>query len=264
MKRIGIVLLFSLIAGCASAKEFEVLQARVTLLESRLSQADEQNKRSREELAARSADEDKAIRRDVAMLGARQDAVAQRVVVLESRTDEAQSNAGKVSINAQRLQTIEDEQIKLKDSTTQLDQRMTAMEKVIVGGGAPAQPKEAIDDDAVYKEALAAHNAGDYAKAREGFERLLREKPDSKLASNAMFWLGEGYFKEKKYSESLAKYSAVVEKYPDSNKRCSALLKLGVTLHELGEKQKAKTFFTEVTKSCADAPEAQEAARRLK
>lgn len=261
MRYLGI-LLAGLVAGCASASEFRALEARVGQLERRAAESEDKNRRAHEELTASGAAEDKAIRRDLAMMGARQDALSQRVVVIESRTDEAQTQAGRVSINAERLQTIENEQIKLKDSTQQLDTRMSAMEKVLVGGPAPAK---AFDDDAAYKDALTAHNAGDFDKAREGFERLLREKPDSKLASNAVFWIGEGYFKEKKYPEAMERYSAVIEKYPDSNKRCASLLKLGVSLEQMGEKAKAKTFYTEVTKKCADSPETQqEAARRLK
>jgi tol-pal system protein YbgF len=263
MKR-SLIAAVAFMAGCASAAEFRALELKVSQLERRQAENEDRERRSRDELAAAGSAEDKAIRRDVAMLGARQDAVSQRVVVLEGKTDEAQSTAGKVSINAERLQTIENEQIKLKDAAAQLDTRVAAMEKVIVGGGAPAPAKAPIDDEAMYKEALAAHNAGEFARAREGFERLLREAPDSKFASNAVFWLGEGYFKEKRYPEAMERYTAVIEKYPDSNKRCSAILKLGVALEQLGEKQKAKTFYTEVTKKCADAPEAQEAARRLK
>lgn len=254
-------------AGCASASQVRLLEQRVALGETRTSEAQERARKDREQIAARAAEDDKAMRRDLATLGARADAMTQRIQVLEGRTDEAQSSAGKVSINAQRMIQMEEEQLRLKEQNAQLEQRLAAMEKVLLGGGAGGSgaSKQPFDDDAAYKEALGLHNAGEFEKAREGFERLLREKPDSKLASNAVFWIGEGYFKQKQYAEALARYTNVVEKYPDSNKRCAALLKIGVTLQELGEKQKAKTFFGEVTKSCADQPEVvQEAARRLK
>lgn len=264
MKKILLLAVTVTAAGCASASSVQKLDQRVTLLETRTNEANERARKDREQIAARAGDEDKAIRRDLAMLGARADAMTQRLQVLEGRTEEAQSSAGKISVNAERMIQLEEEQLKLKDQNAQLEQRLAAMEKLLVGGGSAA-PKAAFDDDAAYKDALALHNAGDYDKAREGFERLLREKPDSKLASNAMFWIGEGYLKQNNYTEALSRYTTVVEKYPDSNKRCAALLKIGVTLQELGEKQKAKTFFGEVGKSCADQPEvAQEAARRLK
>lgn len=264
MKKLLLLAAAAAAAGCASASQVRTLEQRVTMHETRMAEATERARKDREQIAAKSAEEDKAMRRDLATLGARADAMTQRLQVLEGRTDEAQSSAGKISVNAQRMIQMEEEQLRLKEQNVQLEQRLAAMEKVLVGGG-PAAPKAAFDDDAAYKEALALHNAGEFDKAREGFERLLREKPDSKLASNAVFWIGEGHFKQKQYAEALSRYTNVVEKYPDSNKRCSALLKIGVTLQELGEKQKAKTFFGEVTKSCADQPEvAQEAARRLK
>lgn len=262
MKRLLLLAATLAAAGCASSGQVKALEQRVTLLETRLTEAEARAKREREEQAAKSAEEDKAIRRDVAMLGARSDAMTQRLQILEGRTEEVQTSAGKINVNATRMIQLEEEQLRLKDQNMQLDQRLAAMEKVLVGGGNTKPP---FDDEAAYKEALAAHNAGDYAKAKEGFERLLRERPDSKLASNAVFWIGEGFYKQKAYADALGRYTNVVEKYPDSNKRCASLLKIGASLQEMGEKQKAKTFFTEVGKSCTDQPEvAQEAARRLK
>lgn len=264
MKKILLFIILTSAAGCASASQVRTLEQRVTLLETRVSESAERARKDREQIAAKSGDEDKAIRRDLATLGARADAMTQRLQVLEGRTEEAQSSAGKISVNAQRVIQMEEEQLRLKEQNAMLEQRLAAMEKVLVGG-APSAPKAPFDDDAAYKESLTLHNAGEFEKAREGFERLLREKPDSKLASNAVFWIGEGHFKQKQYAEALARYTNVIEKYPDSNKRCAALLKIGVTLQELGEKQKAKTFFGEVTKNCADQPEVvQEAERRLK
>jgi tol-pal system protein YbgF len=250
------------LGGCATAGEVDSLRTRVTLLESRLADAENRNKTAHQAAAEKAEVDNKALRRDLAMVGARQDAIQQRVQVLEGRTEEVQTSAGKMNFNALRLVQIEEEQLKIKDQSSQLDMRLAAMEKVLTQG-APA-PAKSFDDEAAYKVALAKHNAGEYKGSRELFEKMLREKPDSKLASNAVFWLGEGFYKEKSYEEALRRYTNVVEKYPDSNKRCSSLLKIAIVLEELGEKQKAQPFYAEVTKSCADTPEAQEAAKRQK
>lgn len=251
------------LAACASTDDLKKVDEKVSGLQARFEVADARSKTSAESLAA----EVNNARKDLAAMGAQQDDLFRRLQVLEGRTDEVvQTSAGKINVTADRLTQIETTQLKLQETAAQLDMRIAAMEKVLTSGGIPARAaSDPVNDDLLYKNAYDAHVAGEYTKAREGFTKLLRDAPESKLASNAEFWLGEGYLKVKAYDDALKHYTVVIEKYPTSTKACSSILKVGVTLEEMGEKQKAKTFYAEVGKKCpAEDSEAKEAARRLK
>ncbi len=60
--------------------------------------------------------------------------------------------------------------------------------------------------------------------------------PDSDLASNAQFWLGEIAFAQEDYQGAADQYSKVIDNYPKSGKLVQAHLKKGLALVSLGQK----------------------------
>ena len=64
--------------------------------------------------------------------------------------------------------------------------------------------------------------------------------PDSPLADNAQYWLGEAYYVNKSFPEALAAFQRVVDKYPQSRKLPDAMLKIGYCDYELKQWQAAR------------------------
>ena len=89
------------------------------------------------------------------------------------------------------------------------------------------------DDRANYQAAFDLLKDGKYPEAISGFKQFLTTFPNSALADNAQYWLGEAHYVTKQYPEALRDFRTVLEKYPDSRKTPDALLKIGYCNYEL-------------------------------
>ena len=121
----------------------------------------------------------------------------------------------------------------------------------------PMSPKDS------YAFAKKAFDRKDFKTAKKGFLEFLKKNPGSSLAGNSQFWLGEIYYREKKYEKAIVEYQNVLEKYPDSNKAPSALLKQGFAFLGLGDKTNAVLFFSELIRRFPDSREMRIAEKKL-
>ena len=106
-----------------------------------------------------------------------------------------------------------------------------------------------------YDAAMELLRAGDYAGAERGLQLFLDLNPDHALASNAAYWLAETLYVRKNYAAAAAAfarnyrtYGRTAAKAPDN------LLKLGMSLEGLGEKDQACLSYSELDKEFPDAP----------
>ena len=100
------------------------------------------------------------------------------------------------------------------------------------GGRSESQPAAARgglpvpqgDDRANYQAAFDLLKDGKYPEAISGFKQFLATFPNSALADNAQYWLGEAHYVTKQYPDALRDFRTVVEKYPTRARfrtRCS-------------------------------------------
>jgi tol-pal system protein YbgF len=94
--------------------------------------------------------------------------------------------------------------------------------------------------DALYKKAYEKFEARRYTEARQSMQEFLDEYPKHKLAGNALFWIGETHFNQKRYDSAILAYQDVIDKHPGNNKVPAANLKQAYAFIELGEKVAAK------------------------
>jgi len=134
------------------------------------------------------------------------------------------------------------------------------------GQAAPAvaaegQPAEG--DDKSYEQSLQAFKNGDYDGARKGFSDFLQRHPDSKLAGNAQYWLGECYYGAKDYGQAIEAFDRVQRSYPDSAKVPAALLKKGFAYVALNDRGRASSTLKQVVEAYPRSPEATKAKEKL-
>ena len=98
----------------------------------------------------------------------------------------------------------------------------------------------------VYDNALGSLRAGDYAEAERGFKGIVVRDPKAELAANAQYWLGETYYVRKMYTEAASAFLTAYQDYPKGPKRPDSLLKLGMSLKGLGQKNAACDSFSEL------------------
>ena len=102
------------------------------------------------------------------------------------------------------------------------------------------------DEKALYEEAFAQLRALQYTEAAEGFLAFLDHYPQSELAGNAQYWLGESYYVTRNYDIALEAFHDLLEKYSDSGKVADAWLKIGYTHYELKEWEQARDTLLRV------------------
>ena len=76
-----------------------------------------------------------------------------------------------------------------------------------------------------YLASLTFFQNGEWEKSLEGFDYLLNTKSSNTLLDNCQYWVGEIYFKMKKYHLSIKEFKKVFL-YMDSNKRDDSLYKM--------------------------------------
>ena len=128
------------------------------------------------------------------------------------------------------------------------------------GSAAPA----AAGEQAAYDAAFSALKGADYPKAIAGFRSFVATYPNSGLASNAQYWLGEAYYVNREYQNAIAAFQKVTTDWPDSRKAPDALVKIGFTQSAMGRNGDAKVTLEDVVRRYPGTDAAQLATERLK
>ena len=88
-----------------------------------------------------------------------------------------------------------------------------------------------------YEFALSFIKVGDYETAELALREFIDNNPEHKLAGNAQYWYGETFRVRQLYQDAATAYLDGYQKYPKSSKAPVNLLKLGVMLVQIGEKE---------------------------
>lgn len=94
----------------------------------------------------------------------------------------------------------------------------------------------------------------DYANAATAFKGFVDGNPESPLASNALYWLGETHYFRKDYAEAARVFLDGYQKYPKGNKAADNLFKLGKSLSGINEKKPACAAWKKLVKSYPKSP----------
>lgn len=117
---------------------------------------------------------------------------------------------------------------------------------------APPLPAGA-NPDRQYEYAFGLLQQSDYEKAEKAFQDFLGKNKSHTLAGNAQYWLGETYYVRGKYAEAAVAFAEGVQKYPKNNKAPDNLLKLGMALGQLNQKNDACTAYKQLLQRFPDA-----------
>ena len=99
-----------------------------------------------------------------------------------------------------------------------------------------------------YKFAVSFIKVGDYDTAELALREFVDSNPKHQLAGNAQYWYGETFRVRQLYQDAATAYLDGYQKYPKSNKAPINLLKLGVSLVQIGEKDQGCLMITGVEK----------------
>ncbi|PDT16460.1 tol-pal system protein YbgF [Rhizobium sp. J15] len=115
-------------------------------------------------------------------------------------------------------------------------------------GGTPQQTASLGSEADQYKAAYGHVLSGDYGTAEQEFNQYIARYPSSARAADANFWLGEALYSQGKYNEAAKTFLNAHQKYGSSEKAPEMLLKLGMSLAALDNKETACATLREVSK----------------
>ena len=102
--------------------------------------------------------------------------------------------------------------------------------------------------DEQYKFATSFLKVGDYTTAERAFREFVIANPEHDLAGNAQYWYAETFRIRQLYTDAASAYLEGYQKYPKGEKAPINLLKLGVSMVQIGEKDQGCKMINGVEK----------------
>jgi tol-pal system protein YbgF len=259
-----------LLSGCMAQKEVTILDSRVAALERQSTMMTRQNAR----LADGNEKQSREIREQVARSAAEIDRLSEEIEQLRGNIEVTEHQV------ARKLSAADDVEEKRKREFQRLEAQLVVANQKIdrillylnldgtgeAGASKPADAPAAVSltEQEVYDQARKAFNAGKLEEARQGFEELIKQYPQSNNADNAQFWIGETYYREKWFEKAILEYQKVIEQYPEGNKVPASRLKQGLAFSNLGDNTNARLILQELIKKNPQSNEAKIAEKKLK
>jgi len=103
----------------------------------------------------------------------------------------------------------------------------------------PAPPPPTSSPQEAYSMAYNDYLKGNYDLAIESFKLYRAQFPGSPLADNALYWIGECRYSQRKFEEAVDAFDELILTYPQGDKAAAAYLKKGLSFVELGKKPEA-------------------------
>ncbi len=107
-------------------------------------------------------------------------------------------------------------------------------------------PKETPEKQ--YDFATSFLKVGDYSTAERAFREFVNTNPEHNLAGNAQYWYAETFRIRQLYTDAASAYLEGYQKYPKGEKAPINLLKLGVSMVQIGEKKQGCKMIDAVEK----------------
>ena len=99
-----------------------------------------------------------------------------------------------------------------------------------------------------YEFATSFLKVGDYPTAERAFREFVLSNPDHELAGNAQYWYAETFRIRQLYTDAASAYLEGYQKYPKGEKAPINLLKLGISMVQIGEKDQGCKMINGVEK----------------
>jgi len=176
------------------------------------------------------------------------DQLSGQIQALNDSLDELKARLAKVSKQLEDMQGAQQSQAA---QTAQVQAQQQAQ--------AQAPPP-----DVLYNNAIRDYNGAKNDLAIQEFSDYLKFYPNTDLAGNCYFYLGEIQFRQGNYQQAAQNYDQVLQNFPTGTKAASAQLKKGFSLIELGKQDDGVQELRHLIQRYPHSPEALQARERLR
>jgi len=164
--------------------------------------------------------------------------------------------------------TLDELKVRLAKVSKQLEDMQAAQQSIQAQQSQQQQQQQAMASapppDVLYNNALRDYNGNKNDLAVQEFSDYVKFYPNTDLAGNCYFYLGEIYFKQANYQQAAQSYDQVLQNFPSGNKAASAQLKKGFSLIELGKQDDGVSELRHLIQRYPHSPEALQARDRLR
>jgi tol-pal system protein YbgF len=175
-------------------------------------------------------------------IGARMDALDLGQQKVEAKVDESNNKIDKVNL-------------RIDNQEAMLQSRLKALEE-------RAAAELAVSSENLYQSAYTDYTKGNFDLAIMGFRQYLEKYPAGVLADSAQYWIGECFFSQNKFDQSIAEFKKINLTYAQSNKNSPAKLKIALAFELMDKKEEALKLLDEVITQYPDSEEAKAAAEK--
>jgi tol-pal system protein YbgF len=188
---------------------------------------------------------------------------------LQKQQTEGGSKVDQLSGQIQALNDTMDEiKVRLAKVTKQLEDMQASQQSIQAQQAQSQAQQQALKDapppDVLYNNAVRDYTGGKNDLASQEFSEYLKFYPNTDLAGNCYFYLGEIQFRAANYQQAVQSYDQVLQNFPSGNKAASAQLKKGFALIELGKQDDGVAELRHVVQRYPHSPEALQARERMR
>jgi tol-pal system protein YbgF len=276
MKYFAVILLSCVftLGGCVAQQDLHALDSRISRLERKNLKLAQANTQFESRLDSDMTKRERQVRDQLAGMSAEMDRLNEEIRLIRGMLEETD-----YKLKSRLGSTDDQSQVgaeKLEKTLDRLAERLTRIERYLnleMAEKKPATTSKSSEQQApvklstdmeLYKAAKQSLEDGDVEIALERFKKLVSRYPNSSVADNAQFWIGEIFYREKWYDKAIIEYDEVIKKYPKGNKVQAALLKQGLSFSNKGDKTHARLILQELIKKYPQSTEAKIAQKKLK
>ena len=114
--------------------------------------------------------------------------------------------------------------------------------------GSGTAPRGSDPASILYDNAFSDVREAKYEAAEDKFKRFMAMYPSHALAANAQYWLAETYYVRGNYQQAARAFAQGYQDYPKGAKAPDSLLKLALSLSQIGKKEDACLSFAQLKK----------------
>ena len=185
---------------------------------------------------------------------------------INGRLDDLSHNREQGTGELQMVKDDIDLQLKSLDTRiSQLEQRVQVLEQAPPPAQQVAVTAPQETPEQLYQRALdKILKENQFAEGRQLLEQFASKYPKHELYVNALYWIGEALYGEKKYEQAILQFQDVISKYRTHPKAPAAMLKQALAFNALGDVQNARTTMQKLIEDYPDSTQVAAAKKFLK
>jgi tol-pal system protein YbgF len=187
------------------------------------------------------------------------DALKQDLAKLRGQVEVLLNHADQIERRQKDLYVDLDTRLrKLEQAQSKLDQAQSQIQEKLSKGD-----RDAAAEKQAYESALNQFKVGNYQLAISGFQSFIGGFPNSQLAPNAQYWIGNSHSQMRDYKSAIAAQQKVIGSWPDNPKAPDAMLDIASYQAEMGDSKAARETLGVLLKKYPASPAAEKAKQRL-